>query len=127
MLKIVCIRNMHHLFTYLLFEGRFFFSLFLPFSSFLLFGPLFTMPNHSNDIENNARTLNYNSITSTSQHATSTQRQTQAEQRQRVILFAILVVVSMSCVFTSYIVSSASKPSCSDRIIWMPSCNREEY
>ncbi|KAI8640566.1 hypothetical protein BD408DRAFT_419520 [Parasitella parasitica] len=49
------------------------------------------------------------------------------QQRHRVILFAILVTVSMICVFISYLVSSVSKPTCSDHIIWIPNCNREEY
>jgi t-SNARE complex subunit (syntaxin) len=51
----------------------------------------------------------------------------QQQQRQRILLFGILVIVSMFCVFISYLVSSVTKPTCSDRIIWMPSCNREEY
>jgi hypothetical protein len=48
-------------------------------------------------------------------------------QRHRIVMFALLVFVSITCVFMSYLVSSVSKPACSDRIIWMPDCNREEY
>lgn len=48
-------------------------------------------------------------------------------QRHRIIMFGLLVFISMICVFMSYLVSSVSKPTCSDRIIWMPDCNREEY
>lgn len=55
------------------------------------------------------------------------QRQIMRHQRQRIILFAILVTISMICVFISYLVSSVSKPTCSDRVIWIPNCNREEY
>jgi hypothetical protein len=48
-------------------------------------------------------------------------------QRRRHGLFVLLVVACMSCVFLSYRVSSGSGTPCSTYIIWMPSCNREEY
>ncbi|KAL7319176.1 hypothetical protein PS15m_012286 [Mucor circinelloides] len=55
------------------------------------------------------------------------QHQIMRHQRQRVVLFAILVTISMTFVFISYLVSAVSKPTCSDRIVWIPNCNREEY
>ncbi|ORZ20545.1 hypothetical protein BCR42DRAFT_409005 [Absidia repens] len=48
-------------------------------------------------------------------------------QSRRHALFMLLVVACMSCVFFSYRVSSGSGTPCSTYIIWMPSCNREEY
>lgn len=91
------------------------------------------MSNINSDIESNtgssATIANYNSITvvaRSSIHIRS-QQQRQFEQRQRVILFAVLIILSMICVCVSYLVSSVTKPTCSDRIIWMPNCNREEY
>lgn len=77
------------------------------------------MPTTSNhrDIENYNTIINSANISGIDQ----------LHQRRRLILFGILVIVSMICVFISYIVSSVSKPTCSDQIIWIPSCNREEY
>lgn len=69
------------------------------------------------DIENYSSIGNNNDLS----------RAEQQQQRQRIVLFGILVIVSMICVFISYVVSSVSKPTCSDQIIWIPSCNREEY
>lgn len=91
------------------------------------------MDNVNSDIESNTGSstiANYNSTSAAAGSSTlhiRSQRQSFAEQRQRIILFAILVTLSMICVFISYLVSSVTKPSCSDRIIWMPNCNREEY
>lgn len=109
------------------------------------------MPSNRNteDIENNTNTIgNYNSILTTEEPSSSSRthyirnqrqypcnnsnnnsnnNQSIAERRQRIILFAILVVISMTCVFISYVVSSVTRPTCSDRIVWMPNCNREEY
>jgi hypothetical protein len=48
-------------------------------------------------------------------------------ERHRIVLFALLVMFSMMCVFISYLASSASKPICSDKIIYIPKCNKEEY
>lgn len=77
------------------------------------------MPRH--DIEN------YSSIGNNSNNNNNLSRVEEQQQRQRIVLFGILVIVSMICVFISYVVSSVSKPTCSDQIIWIPSCNREEY
>ncbi|KAL0139365.1 hypothetical protein V8B55DRAFT_1438131 [Mucor lusitanicus] len=84
------------------------------------------------DLERNYQSIA--SVTTTSRQGAHERRtvvrqhhQTMQHQRQRIILFAILVTVSMTFVFVSYLVSAVSKPTCSDRIVWIPNCNREEY
>lgn len=84
------------------------------FSLLFYYYSLFIMPY---DIENYSSIRNHDELS----------RGEQQQQRQRIVLFGILVIVSMICVFVSYVVSSVSKPTCSDQIIWVPSCNREEY
>lgn len=137
--RIVLFYQAHEMKTnhFLLLSFLFFF---LPiFYSFFLFSlfKLENMPTHHNtDLERN-----YHSIVAATtsrrggggggrgvEHSTIVlQHQIMRHQRQRIILFAILVTISMVCVFISYLVSSVSKPTCSDRIIWIPNCNREEY
>lgn len=106
--------------------------------SFFFYISLCYIPNMSTQ-QNTDLERNYHSITSVAtsrerglerERATSTvvlQHQIMRHQRQRVILFAILVTISMTFVFISYLVSAVSKPTCSDRIVWIPNCNREEY
>lgn len=114
------------------------FAFLFAFTTPFFYSSLCYIPNMSTQ-QNADLERNYHSITSV---ATSRERgleterapytvvlqhQTMRHQRQRVILFAILVTISMTFVFISYLVSAVSKPTCSDRIVWIPNCNREEY